>query len=121
MPTPSESPAVLEHQLAERLLAFEILDTAWPKGRTALERAEIGRRREDALSQIVTLHRRIVAGRAETLADAAAQLRRLVVMAEERPEPHALLAPPSARRLVASVLAVVERAAPAAGIGKAVA
>ena len=31
-------------------------------------------------------------------------------MAEEDPQPHALLAPPDARRLVASVLAVVERA-----------
>ncbi len=118
---PSESPAVLEHQLVGHLLDFETLDAAWPKGRTAVERAEIGRRREDALSEIVALHRRIVAGRAETLADAAAQLRRLVVMAEERPEPHALLAPPNARRLVASVLAVVERAAPAAEIGEATA
>ncbi len=40
-----------------------------------------------------------------------AQLRRLVVLADERPGAHALLAPPSARSLVASVLAVVEREA----------
>ena len=32
-------------------------------------------------------------------------------MAEEAPQPHALLAAPDARRLVDSVLAVVERAA----------
>ncbi len=49
--------------------------------------------------------------RAETLADAAVQLRRLVVMAEETPRPRALLASPDARRLVTSVLAVVEREA----------
>ena len=51
---------------------------------------------------------------AETLADAAVQLRRLVVMAEEEPRPHALLASPGAPGLVASVLAVVEREADAA-------
>ncbi len=78
---------------------------------TAVERAEIGRRRENALSEIVEFHQRIVAGHAETLADAAAQLRRLVVMADERPDAHALLAPPNVRQLVASVLAVIERAA----------
>ncbi len=33
----------LEQQLAERLLDFERLDEAWPSGRTAIERAEIGR------------------------------------------------------------------------------
>ena len=49
--------------------------------------------------------------RAETLADAAVQLRRLVVMAEEEPRPHALLASPDARCLVSSVLAMVEREA----------
>ena len=95
------------------MLAFERLDEAWPRGRTSVERAEIGRQREDALSGIVTLRNRIASGRAETLADAAVQFRRLVVMAEEEPRPHALLAPPDARRLVASVLAVVEREADA--------
>ncbi len=39
--------------LAERLLDFERLGEAWPHGRTATERAEIGRQREDALSGIV--------------------------------------------------------------------
>ena len=56
-----------------------------------------GRQREDALSGIVALRDRIVTARAETLADAAVQLRRLVVMAEEEPRPHALLASPDAR------------------------
>ncbi len=57
------------------------------------------------LSGIAALRDRIVTARAETLADAAVQLRRLVVMAEEVPWPRALL--------VASVLAVVEREADA--------
>lgn len=111
MPDRSESLVALEQRLAERLLEFEYLDAAWPKGHTAVERARIGRFREDALSEIVVLQDRIVRGRAETLADAAAQLRRLVVMAAEEPHPHALLEPPDVRGLVASVLAAVERAA----------
>ncbi len=118
MPSTSQSLVSLEHQLADRLLDFERLDEVWPNGATAVERAQIGRRREEALSEIVALHQRIVSGRAETLADAAAQLRRLAVMANERPEPHALLAPPSARSLVASVLAVVERVVDGAGQGE---
>ena len=121
MPARSENLPVLELRLTDVLLDFERLDEAWPKGRGAVERARTGRQREDALSEIVTLHQRIVAGRAETLADAAAQLRRLAVMADERPTAHALLAPPSARQLVASVLVVVEREADGAGIGEAAA
>ncbi len=34
----------LESRLAEALLGFDRLDAAWPRGRTAIERAEIGRR-----------------------------------------------------------------------------
>ena len=114
MPGPSETLPVLEQRLTERLLAFETMDAAWPKGRTANEHTEIGRQREDALFGIAALRDRIVTARAETLADAAAQLWRLVVMADEEPRLHALLAPPDVRGLVASVLAVVERAAEAA-------
>ena len=51
MPAPSES------RLAERLLDFETMDAAWPKGRTAIERAEIGREREEALYEIAALRR----------------------------------------------------------------
>ncbi len=84
MPGPSETLAALEHRLDERLLAFEHLDEAWPRGRTAIERAEIGRQRDlEALSGIVALRDRIVTARAETQADAAVQLRRLVVEAQE--------------------------------------
>ncbi len=96
------------------MIGPEHLDDAWPRGRTAIERAEIGRRREGALSEIVTLRDRIGPARAETLADTAVRLRRLVVMAEETPRPRALLASPDVRGLVASVLAVVEREADAA-------
>ena len=39
MPAPSETLPTLELRLAERLLAFEVLDGAWPRGRTAIERA----------------------------------------------------------------------------------
>ncbi len=42
---PSETLPALEQRLTERLLAFERLDEAWPRGRTAVERAEIGRQR----------------------------------------------------------------------------
>lgn len=68
--------------------------------------------REGALSGIVALRDRIVTARAETLADAAVQLRRLAVEAEaEGSILRELLAEPDMRRLVASVLAVVEQEA----------
>ena len=111
MPSPSGSPVALEPRLTDRLLDFDHLDAAWPKGRTAIERAGIGREREEALSDICTLRQHIASARAETLADAAAQLRRLAAMTEAGPQPRALLALPDVRRLVASVLAAVERAA----------
>ncbi len=114
MPAPSESLVALESRLAEALLEFERLDAAWPKGRTAIERAKIGRRREDALSEIATLRHRIATGRAQTLADAAVQLRRLVAEADtEGSSLRGLLGEPDMRKLVASVLAVVEREADA--------
>ncbi len=43
MPDPSETLVALEHRLAERWLAFERLDEAWPRGRTAVERTYTGR------------------------------------------------------------------------------
>ena len=114
MLTPSESLVSLEHQLAAALLRFETLDAAWARGRTALDRAEIGRRREEALSEVAALRQRIATGRAERLADAAVQLRRLAVEAEaEGPSLRGLLGEPDMRELVASVLAVVERKADA--------
>ncbi len=64
MPAPSDSLVDLEHQLGERLLAFERLGAAWPRGRTVIERAEIDRQPKDALSGIVALRQRIVTARA---------------------------------------------------------
>ncbi len=46
MPPPSETLPALEQRLTERLLDFERLDEAWPRGRTAIERPEIGRQRD---------------------------------------------------------------------------
>ncbi len=50
------SPPVL---LAERLLALDRLDEAWPRGRTVMERAENGRRRNGVLAEIAALQERI--------------------------------------------------------------
>ena len=40
MTGPTETLPALEQRLTERLLAFERLDEAWPRGRTAIERAQ---------------------------------------------------------------------------------
>ena len=42
MSGPSETLPALARRLAGRLLDFDLLDEAWPRGRTAIERAEIG-------------------------------------------------------------------------------
>ncbi len=81
MPARPKTLVGLESRLAAHLLAFERLDAAWPKGRTAIERAEIGREREEALYEIAILRQRIVTARAETMADAAVHLRRLAPLA----------------------------------------
>ena len=49
MPAASETLPALDWRLAERL------DAAWPRGRSAIERAEIGRQRKDALPGIEAL------------------------------------------------------------------
>ena len=48
-----------------RLLDFERLGAAWPRGRTAIERAEIGRQRGNALSKVAALRGRIVTAQTE--------------------------------------------------------
>ena len=53
MPGASETLSALEQRLAGRLLAFERLGEAWPKGRAAIECAEIARRRDDALTAAI--------------------------------------------------------------------
>ncbi len=77
MPAPSGSLVDLEQQLAGLLVEFEVLSEAWPKAPRAVDRARIGREHSQALDKIGRLQRRITVARAETLADAAVQLRRL--------------------------------------------
>ena len=62
--SPHDALPALDQQLAGRLLEIESVDEAWTRGRAAVERAEIGRQREDALSGIVALRNRIVTARA---------------------------------------------------------
>ncbi len=38
-PAASETLPALEQRPAKRILSFEVLDGAWPRGRTAIERA----------------------------------------------------------------------------------
>ncbi len=59
MPEPSETLPILEQRFAEHLLAFVLLDKAWPRGRTAIARAEIGRQRNGVLAEIAALQERI--------------------------------------------------------------
>ncbi len=77
MPAPSGHLVDLEQQLAGLLVQFEILGEAWPVAPRAVDRASIGREHSLALDTIGALQRRITVARAETLADAAVQLRRL--------------------------------------------
>ena len=56
------------------------LDDAWPKGKTAMERYEIGCRHRDCLARIREIQESFVAIEAHTVAGAAVQLRRLEVM-----------------------------------------
>ena len=59
MPATSETLPALDQRLAERMLAFVLLDKAWPHELTAIERGEIGRQRNDVLAEIAVLQGRI--------------------------------------------------------------
>ncbi len=59
MPTTSETLPALEQHLAEHLLAFVLLDKAWPHGHTATARADVGRQRNGVLVEIAALQERI--------------------------------------------------------------
>ncbi len=110
MPAASETLPVLEEQLVQRLLAFECLDEACPRGRTAIERRSACGARCPGSPPFGTAssppeprdpaRRR---GAAPVVAPGLNQTEHF------EPRQHALLAPPDARNLVASVLAVVER------------
>ena len=64
----------LEAELSERLVEFERLDIAWPKGRGAVERARIGREHENTLERIAEIETFIAQCRPTTVADAAVLL-----------------------------------------------
>ncbi len=55
MPGPSETLPALEQRLAEHLLAFVLLDKAWPHGLTEIERGKVGRQRNGVLVEIAAL------------------------------------------------------------------
>ncbi len=93
MPTPAPTPEhpdaaliAYEAELEALVVEWNGLDDAWPKGRTAMERWEIGRRHEACLTRIAELQELIAVTDAQTLAGAAVQLRRLDAMfdGEER-------------------------------------
>ena len=66
-----------EAELEALVLEWQQLDAAWPKGKTPMERWQIGRRHQAYLIRIRELHRDIAEAEAKTLAGAAVQLRRL--------------------------------------------
>ena len=103
----------LERQLESALIEYERLREAWPKKPHVVARAEIGRQVEDALGRIYELHRAITRTQAETLPDAAVQIRRALaaIEAHDCKSPFAEVER-SEIKLLGSALAVVERVAP---------
>ena len=77
---PDAALLAMEGELERLLMRWEDLRAAWPKGRTAVERARLGRKVDDTLDRISDIHRQIVTTPARTLAGAAVQLRRLQTM-----------------------------------------
>ncbi len=103
----------LERELEALLVEYESLSRAWPKEPHAVARAEIGRQVEDALGCIYELHRAITRTQAETLPDAAVQIRRALaaIEAHDCKSPFAEVERTEIK-LLGSALAVVERVAP---------
>ena len=106
----------LERELEALLVEYESLSQAWPKEPHVVARAEIGRQVEDALGRIYELHRAITRAQAETLPDAAVQLRRLAALFDGQGASILSLQAAlegqneTAQRLLASALAAVEAA-----------
>ena len=110
MPAPTPTP-VTNHpdadlvawkaELEAVMIEWAELDDAWPKGRTAMERYEIGCRHRDCLARIRDIQESIVATEAHTVAGAAVQLRRLEVMLDREDRAAAV-------RLLASALGALE-------------
>ncbi len=120
VPAASKKPGAglveLERQLEGALIEYERLREAWPKEPGAVARAEIGRQVEDALGRIYGLHHAITRTQAETLPDAAVQLRRLAALFDGQGASILSLQAAlegqneTAQRLLASALAAVEAA-----------
>ena len=62
------------------IIEWADLDEAWPKGKTTMERYEIGRGHRECLDRIRELHELIAETGARTIAGAAVQLRRLAAL-----------------------------------------
>ncbi len=105
--------AELKSELEALLVEYESLSRAWPKEPHAVARAEIGRQVEDALGRIYGLHHAITRTQAETLPDAAVQIRRALaaIEAHDCKSPFAEVERTEIK-LLGSALAVVERVAP---------
>ncbi len=103
----------LERELEALLVEYDSLSRAWPKEPHAVARAEIGRQVEDALGLIYELQRAITRTQAETLPDAAVQIRRALaaIEAHDCKSPFAEVERTEIK-LLGSALAVVERVAP---------
>ncbi len=99
---PAADLPTLETRLEARLIELERLHQVRPSLPDALGRAGAGQRIDELLDEIAVLQQEVEKSPAETLADAAVQLRRLAAWidgANEVPE-----------RLLASALRAVERA-----------
>ena len=90
-----------EAELEALMVEWADLDDAWPKGKTAMERYEIGCRHRDCLARIREIQQAIVDTEARTVAGAAVQLRRLEVLLDREDRATAI-------RLLASALGALE-------------
>ena len=91
---------------------IEALRALWPKGETAVKRAEIGRRLESAYDRLAELYGVIASTDAHTLAGAAVKLRRAIAAVEAHDCGSAVDRDREPElRLIESALAVVENCA----------
>ena len=67
-PTPDADLLSWGAELDELILEWQALDEAWPKGKTAMERWQIGTRHKACLERIAELQKLIAAAEAQTLA-----------------------------------------------------
>ena len=94
-----------EAEMQALAVEIETLRALWPVGDTAIRRAKIGGCLNSACERLADLYGMVSAARPETLAGAAAQLRRALVVVEDSDRME--------HRLIASALAVVEACAAA--------